>query len=363
MKKLSIYNFKCFQNVTIKLNQLNVFAGVNGAGKSTVIQSILLADEAVSQKSKKEMVSLNETYGMTLGTSANILNQDSGDNIIKMSLDSDRGLIWSVDFDIDTQEEQLGLHFSEVKEDKELKYESLHFLGAERLGPRVAQPIVQMETLNVGVQGEYTAQVIGSKSGREKVRKECMYPNSKDPNLPAQVNLWLNSILPGVKISANIDYRNLCAQVRIENGYSSVNPLLATNIGFGISYVLPVITMGLIAPKNSLVIIENPEAHLHPSAQSEIGKFLAMIAMSGVMVIVETHSEHIINGIQIYVAEHPEFSSSVIINNFSSDDTFTQPKVDSISISERGEIEKWPKGFMDQAQIDYMALNKIQRGI
>ena len=363
MKKLNIYNFKCFQDVTINLGQLNVLVGINGTGKSSVIQAILLADEAVSKKTKTGEVSLNETYGMFLGTSASVVNQDSGDNVIKISMKSEQETIWSVNFDIDAQEEQLGLPFSGIEENKKIKYDSLCFLSAERLGPRIAQPMVQMETLDVGIQGEHTAQVIGGKSGRVKIRRECMFPNSRDPNLPAQVNFWLNKILPGIKISANVDYKNLCAQLRVENKYASANPLLATNIGFGISYVLPVITAGLIAPKNSLMIVENPEAHLHPAAQSEIGKFLAMIAMSGVMVILETHSDHIINGIQIYVAEHPDFSSSVIINNFSSNDNAKQPEIKSITISPRGEIENWPKGFMDQAQIDYITLNKIQCGM
>ncbi len=71
---------------------------------------------------------------------------------------------------------------------------------------------------------------------------------------------------------------------------------LPTATGFGITYVLPIIVQALVAStlENSVLIVENPEAHLHPLSQSSLGKFLALVAWSGVQVLVETHSEHII---------------------------------------------------------------------
>lgn len=71
------------------------------------------------------------------------------------------------------------------------------------------------------------------------------------------------------------------------------------NVGFGYTYILPIIVSGLIAQKGQILIVENPEAHLHPKAQSEIAKFLALVASCGVQIYIESHSEHILNGLRI----------------------------------------------------------------
>ena len=85
-----------------------------------------------------------------------------------------------------------------------------------------------------------------------------------------------------------------------------------------------------------------------------------MVAKSGVNVIVETHSDHIINGIQIAVAEKRILNTSVAINFFSHVNGISQPNVNSINIKEKGELSEWPKGFFDQTQIDYSHLFKLR---
>ena len=132
-----------------------------------------------------------------------------------------------------------------------------------------------------------------------------------------------------------------------------------TNTGFGISYVLPIIVTCLLAEKDRWVIIENPEAHLHPAAQSKIGGFLAKMANAGLRIVVETHSDHIINGIQLAVAKKEIENSCIIINYF--DKGEQQPKVHSISMNEKGELDKWPKGFFDQTEIDFAKLIELRR--
>lgn len=362
MKTLHLYNFKCFQNIGVKLNQLTALLGVNGIGKSSVIQALLLLKSSIeSKQSEKSFVSLNGPFGLQLGTSSGIINQNTNDNVIKIALCENDKCLVDVRYSINSSEENLGLEMHSLEIDPSFEdMKCLSFLCAERLGPRISQPLQRMDFLNVGIQGENTAQVIGSKGGREKVRPECMFEESKDPNLQTQVNLWLNFILPGVGIIANTDYQNLRASIKIENQFSSISPLLSTNIGFGISYVLPVITSGLIAPRNSILIVENPEAHLHPAAQSAIGEFLSMVARSGVMVVLETHSDHIISGIQIDAAKHPEFSNRITINNFSIDEHNNQPVVEDIDVESDGSLSKWPNGFLNQAQLDYIKLSRIQ---
>jgi predicted ATPase len=168
--------------------------------------------------------------------------------------------------------------------------------------------------------------------------------------------------MPGVSVTASYDINTLSAQIKISNNYTIGESTIATNIGFGISYVLPIIVSGLIAKKGSYLVIENPEAHLHPSAQSNVGRFLSVIAKSGVKVIVETHSDHFVNGIQIAAALNEISNDEVTINFFSHEKVDNQPKLESISINQKGELSLWPKGFFDQTQIDFAQLFKIRKG-
>ena len=175
--------------------------------------------------------------------------------------------------------------------------------------------------------------------------------------------------MPEVSVSGRIDHQMQCAQIIVENHYTKGDPVIATNIGFGISYVLPIIVTGLIAKPGTIMIVENPEAHLHPSAQSKIGQFLAVIAQSGVNVIVETHSDHVINGIQIATARRTISKEYVTINFFSKGENQQaenqtknrQPIITEITINEKGELSRWPKGFFDQTQIDYVKLLDLRR--
>lgn len=358
---LHLYNFKCFRNKRIPLGQLSALLGTNGVGKSSVIQALLLLKATKDKPHKKgDVISLNGPYGMSLGTSTDVMTTDVNDGFVKIAVSDGGKVMMEAIYDVNSSREQLGLTVNSFTSSRNRRFSMnyVYFLSAERLGPRASQPIKQMEHLDVGYQGEYTAQVIDFNSGREKVRKACMAEGMKDPTLPKQVDAWLDFILPGVKIVAKADYPGLSANVRIENKFSGGNMLLPTNIGFGISYVLPIITTGLVAKEGGLMIVENPEAHLHPAAQSAMGEFLGMVAQSGVMVLVETHSDHIINGMQLYAAKHPQFANQIVINNFSEEGD-DQPMVETIQLTEKGEFENWPKGFLDQSQKDYLKLMEI----
>ena len=87
-----------------------------------------------------------------------------------------------------------------------------------------------------------------------------MFPEASSPYLQQQVNAWMNFIMPGVKVESSYDLKTLSAQIKIENGYTNGNGAIAPNIGFGISYVLPIIVSGLIAEKDSS--IDNKEKEI-----------------------------------------------------------------------------------------------------
>ena len=251
-----------------------------------------------------------------------------------------------------------------LRNDSKLLAQEFFYLNAERIGPRIRQMIKFYDYPNVGWQGEFVAQILGDTNFTQKfvVDETRRAAETESPRIEQQTKAWMNFVLPGF----DIDYPPyskdlLSAQIKVGNSYTQGNPILATNVGFGISYVLPIIVTGLLAPKGCFMVVENPEAHLHPSAQSKIGRYLAAIANAGVNVIVETHSDHVINGIQIATVKNEIASSLVTINYFSPKEQ--QPECVSISLNEKGELSKWPDGFFDQTQKDFAQLIELRKDV
>jgi predicted ATPase len=134
-------------------------------------------------------------------------------------------------------------------------------------------------------------------------------------------------------------------------------------MGFGITYALPIILAGLVAVEGGILVVENPEAHLHPAGQSRMGVFLAWLAGKGVQVIVETHSDHILNGMRRAIAQHSYISADSSILHFfsqSEDDEFGTNSV-PLRFEANGSVSSWPKGFFDQYQIDVATLGQLRR--
>jgi len=122
----------------------------------------------------------------------------------------------------------------------------------------------------------------------------------------------------------------------------------ATNVGFGITYTLPVLVALLSSPPGSLVLVENPEAHLHPKGQVRIGQLMALAAASGVQVMVETHSDHVLNGIRLAAYNRQIDHRGVRLHYFERENSKQgRVSVVSPSMDENGRIDQWPEGFFD----------------
>lgn len=362
MRELLILNYKCFEDQTLHLGDLTILAGANAAGKSSTIQSILLLKRACDRGAEKK-VYLNSLYGLDLGTSYDVLNFHTNKNGFGVTLKDGEKEV-GVPMIIDNEYAKTWLTVKKVIGDGEwLKAKKLYYLSAERVGPRISHRMENLDYYYVGTHGEFTAQVLASDNGMLSIDQSRLYPESVNYKLQFQTNKWLKTIFPDVNVTANTHEETLRAYLKVDNIYSDGNIVKETNIGFGISYVLPVIVNALIAEKNSYFIVENPEAHLHPAAQTAMGQFLAHMAYSGLIIIVETHSEHIINGVQLFVAKHPDWNRNVIINNYDFDKESRKPKITPIEIGRKGEIKQWPLGFMDQAQIDFVKLLNLNKHV
>jgi predicted ATPase len=140
-------------------------------------------------------------------------------------------------------------------------------------------------------------------------------------------------------------------------------PFRATNVGFGVSYALPPI-MALLAPKSDgsdvrehLVIIENPEAHIHPAGQTAMAELAARAVAGGSQVILETHSDHVLNGVRLAVAEGILDPDQVVIHYF--ERTGLDVRVTTPVLTDAGRLDVWPEGFFDQHERNLSRLISI----
>ncbi len=123
------------------------------------------------------------------------------------------------------------------------------------------------------------------------------------------------------------------------------------NVGFGLTQVLPIVVAALSANRHDILLIENPEVHLHPAGQTLMGQFLAEVASAGVQVIIETHSDHILNGIRRAVRSKSLKSEQAILHFFRPRNE-VQAQVITPQLDETGNIDIWPEGFFDQFDKD-----------
>lgn len=348
---LKIHNFKCFQNQNVVLRDLTVLVGANGMGKSTVIQSLLLLRQC--KDDDRDSVQLNGPYALALGTYESVMSHQADSTPISFKMQTNEGNLivaaQMIGLD-DRQTYTMKKDCVEIKASNGFADDKFYFLSAERTGPKISQVIKELSFPHAGCCGEHVAQLLSNR--RFKVEDEFLFhPKSESPFLIDQVNAWLDEILPGNRVMAAENWQLQRAQVRLRNTISN-DYVEATNLGFGISYCLPIIVNGLLAAKNCYYIVENPEAHLHPAAQTSMGRFLALLAHSGLHVVIETHSDHILEGVQIYVAQHRDLRESVIINNFSVDAKHNVI-VTPITYNENIEYSHWPDGFMDTSARNY----------
>ena len=216
------------------------------------------------------------------------------------------------------------------------------------------------DRLSVGHQGQYTPHVL-AEYDRRHVREALRHAGPEDEGqvsvtLGTQTELWLSES-PGPSAcrprGSPGRMRRLSRFRRFDARAEWMRP---ANVGFGISYALPVVVGALVSYPGYMLIVENPEAHLHPAGQSAMGRFLSLVAASGVQTIVETHSDHVVNGIRRAVAEGKDLDADDVIIHF-----FSKDLAEPIQIQDTGSLTAWPNGFFDQAERDLTALSRVTR--
>jgi predicted ATPase len=230
-----------------------------------------------------------------------------------------------------------------------------HYLEAERIGPRTYFTLSDShvsKNLQLGKRGEYAAHFL-EMFGRQNIpNTELYHKDESSTKLLDQVSAWMGEVSPGAQIELalhpSMDLVNL--QYSFKAGRYLTNAYRTTNVGFGLTYTLPILIAVLSAPSGGLVIVENPEAHLHPKGQFRLGEFFSLAAGAGIQIVIETHSDHILNGVRVAVHNRKLDAEKVRLHFFEQreDDDKTFSEVVSPTIDEKGRIDYWPDDFFDQ---------------
>jgi predicted ATPase len=371
IKNIRLRNFKIFEDQEFDFRGITIITGINGMGKSSVIQSLLLLKQSfeIEYLQTQKKVDLSNDY-INLESAEDLLYGLASDKHIEIEMiyDDDIKYNWRIDAS-NPKAKILDCIYTGNEDYHHLSVfnDNFIFLDAERWGPREEYYKKEKRSYNtkLGIQGELTpAYILNAISENEQIGVHALsHKKSKSSTeLYENINFWMSEIL-GIPLKAKVSELD---ESRIKLLYSLEGTkgknYSALQVGFGFTYCLPIIIAVLTSQKGDLILLENPEAHLHPAAQSKLGKFLAFAAHHEIQIITETHSEHIINGVRLSVVGGEIASDNVVINFFSKTEEKDLHKVSvqNIGIQDDGDLSEWPVGFFDQSEQDFIELLKLK---
>jgi predicted ATPase len=280
LRFIRIHGFKLLNNAQFPLASLNLFSGLNGMGKSSLIQALLLLRQSNEKNTLFNKGLLLKGDYVSLGTGQDIL--------------------------------------AESAEKEEIEF-TAHYIAEYGLSPLAVEAL--------------------------------KHKDSPSLSLLDNLDKWMAEISPGVRIHAKLQpaMNVVSLNYAFQQGTDITADFKPQNVGFGLTFVLPVLTAILRSKPGDMIIIENPEAHLHPAGQSTLGRLCSIAANNGVQLFIETHSDHFLNGIRVCVREKIIPSHEVKVFYLERSTTSVhEALVVNPEIDESGRIDLWPQGFFDE---------------
>ncbi|RBA52154.1 DUF3696 domain-containing protein [Stutzerimonas zhaodongensis] len=351
LKTINIKKFKSFEGQALELKNLTIFTGLNNTGKSTAIQALRMC--------LSEHV-FGGPYINGLGGYSELRSRLAGAND---SIEIDVAKVDGTDI-------SLNISKNSFSHERNSLPPLIQFISADRFGPRVGLPTLgdDVSSLSIGQNGEYSAHFTALMEGCI-IPEPLRHPSAPGNTLKTQLNWWMNDIAPGVRLDYGV-------QEKFDMSHLSIDGYRPTNSGYGISYALPIVLSLLTMPasvvddsdprvvhwferiKNSgaFLILENPEAHLHPRGQTSLGILAAMASFSGVQVLIETHSDHVLDGIRLAVKLKENVLAEDIQLYFFTKQSNESTRAEQVVIRADGKLDRWPEGFFDQHSKNLRAL-------
>lgn len=361
--KIAIDGFKSFgQRREIRFAPITILYGKNGRGKSSIVQPLLLLAQTMQSKGEPT----------TLLVNGNLTNLGLAEDLVNKFTGTDK---WSVD--LSSEDESIAMGFSRIEGKPQLatlsefiingenrfssvmsssesvpdqherngvsvttsdsnilqNLKNLIYITSERRGP--CNEVMRNDGLdgeNIGIRGENVINVI----------------DSTGPEFACKVSRFLSYVLDGGTVRTHKEGDDRIS-LKLNSSDSSEILFKPVNVGFGYSYVLPVIVATMLAKSGSILILENPEAHLHPAAQSRLMEFIMTQAKEKkFQSIIETHSDHVVNGMRIARKKGEIAKDDALILFIDHDDTTLQTNVKEIFCDDNGTLSEEPEDFLDE---------------
>lgn len=367
LESLRLHNFKSAKDLSIPLSALTVLTGLNGSGKSSVLQALALLKQSHDADSSGRRLTLRGSL-LRFGRGEDVLFDGRKTDDLKIELTTDQGhLQWHcmVDPESDSLEVEPKGNISILTS----VLDGFQFIQADRMTPAIQYlqtSSVDRDKKTLGSRGEFTVDYL-SRNAETKVSKQRRYPEirlkeNKDVDLMRSVAptdslldvtaAWLQLLSPGVRPLAQLvdlaDSASLLFEYKGIVGDVATRQYRPSNVGFGITYSLPIIVACLSANKDSVLLLENPEAHLHPRGQAALGLLLSLCAADGVQIIVETHSDHLLNGIRLAAKRKEISANNVVVHFFTRNVETGVSECQSPILLDNGRFDDWPAGFFDE---------------
>lgn len=375
IRKYSIHNFKIHSDTDLSLANLTLLSGMNGMGKSSVMQSMLMLRESFMKGEFPQKLNLRgESF--QVGASSQLVNWNTPrePDVLRLGIGLSDGtqLDFAYQYPLSNVTRLDKVPTATVYSREELEAcplfnANFQYLSAFRDGP---QSVYQTDTSVVDDhrqlsfrmgRGEFAVYYL-SRWGNEEIPIPELNFDGKgrlDLSLRTQTEAWLTAISTDIKI--NIEQH--ASEYLLKFGYKREGVPMkwfdALNTGFGISYVLAVLVAVLSAAPGSLILVENPEAHIHPAAQAELMRLMTRAAEHGVQIILETHSDHIVNGALVAHKVGVLKAENLKIYYFDRNSDSLNAEAIPLKIGLNGRIKDAPKGFFDQMRIDMETLFDI----
>lgn len=355
IQNISVKNFKSLKDISLETRSLNLLMGLNGMGKSSFIQMLLLLMQ--SDNLEKRIVDLNGSL-VQIGQGRDALYQFTNDDYIEFGLHFFNTIKYVWKFTYQNDKDKLIAENGYTKDAMRVFREQtalFQFISAERIGPQDlydASSVIVSDKKHIGLLGEFAAYYLDIFGSKLIVDEKMRHNKSVSNQLKDQINAWLGEISPGVRLNTKYvpEINKVILDYQFNLEFGKTNSFKPKNVGFGLTYVLPIVLALLTAEKGKIIVIENPESHIHPRGQSQLGKLIALSASSGAQLFIETHSDHILNGIRVAVKDGLIPKDEVCISYFDkiTNDKEQYTRIAQIKVDKQGELSDYPKDFLDE---------------
>lgn len=392
LTRIRLENFKSWRELDIELAPITLLFGTNSSGKSSVLQALLLLKQTAEAESRSKQEVLNFGGGaydyVNLGSFRDVIHEHDETSTLVIGFEWKWGIFFTSDepyiknnaiqhFSQLAKDRQLGMdnqvwglehifllqdgqldgrlsYYKPIEDDVKsyadnyyIVMDTVHYLGPVRVYPKRTYQWTGIIPGRIGWQGEDTLEML---IGLQRAKV--------DNELTSEISRWLRKmgIADALELRPLDDRGRFYEPIVIIDGHE--NALI--DVGFGLSQVLPVLVTLLAAPPGSIILLEQPELHLHPGAQAHLADLMLHAAETRqIQLIVESHSEHLLRRLQRRIAEtEHDYANPDHIKLYVCERGDEGSNIQPVDVDAYGQIRNWPPDFFGDMAGELDALTR-----